>query len=213
MPRPRKIDDSRSRSFLLPSPLLEQMEEAARDRDIEVSDVLREILQEGIEKYLDESKRRRRERLERSVEEVTEDPHLGPHFREYKKARPPAVPLNTGLPKKDLMRLIDALQAEQELKSQPEPFLDPVLQRMAKRLNEKNRDHVYGIQELIDTGKVRVKGQPDKVWLLVDPEVMHMIKKKIRDDEAVEHLRELIDQGVLKKDGMDGEEVIFSREC
>src|SRR5262249_28759277 len=159
MGRPRKIENSRSRSFLLPSGLLERLGEAAKLQGKEVSEVVREILERHIGEYLQALLLAKSRSLWQAIRG---DPILKELFEKHRGRKNLVVPLDTGLSRDQVMLLVEALEARPELEelaaqSPPGPAadgVDPKLEELAKRFPPKTADRVRRLGELLAGGNI-----------------------------------------------------------
>jgi hypothetical protein len=117
MGRRKKIANSRSRSFLLPNDLLEKIETAARFQNRDVSDVVREILEENIQDYLSDSHLLSLERLQEAVDAVQADPLVCEFFERLKDEAEPMLPLNR-LDQRQILTLHAGLDGYRKLKTE-----------------------------------------------------------------------------------------------
>jgi hypothetical protein len=211
MPRPKKIENSRSRSFLLPDDLLARLEEAAEMRRKAVSDVVREILEAHAGAYRRESAQIKRERLERVVEAVAGDRVLAPLFAKHRGMKNLETTSGAHLKETQLMRLLEALIADSELGKDPagpDEGLHPVLRELAERVPARYGDLVRGLDTLI-WARLSVEKEGDEVRFAVRPEMAEMLRQAVCDDPAVEGFRKLIDKGLLQRDGYRNDTPLF----
>jgi hypothetical protein len=118
--RPRKIDDSVQRSFRLPARLLAQLQEAARQRGVEVADVVRDLLARHAADYLREGRRPRYDQHRALVARVREDKKLAPIFEKNLRRRA-ALTLPTDLGAEAMALVCRAVEAYRELEQAGEP--------------------------------------------------------------------------------------------
>jgi hypothetical protein len=215
MGRPKKIENSRTRSFLLPAELLEKIEEAAEKRRKEASDVVRELLEGSINDYFKDSYPIWRKHLRDAVAAVHNDPQALALFTRYKDRKPLVLPLDTGLTKRQLLVLKEALEAQRELSGAGTAETDeinPNLLRLAGRLGEETRELLLLLNPLIDEGGLQVLKDEDGADVLeVGRGIPERIRNRELDDTAVNSLRRLIDQRVLKDVGnkRQGQVVVY----
>jgi hypothetical protein len=214
MGRPRKMQEGRSRSFLLPNDLLEQIEAAAEKRDLDASDVVRELLQKNIKAYLAESDLVWQERLRDAIDSAKKDPAVLDLFLKYRDRKQLVLPLDTGLKQPKLLLLMEALKAHRLLQDiEPDrsvPGVHPLLQEMAETANEKARESLRLVTHLDSAGLMRVTRQEDgSIDLEVRSEVIDSIKAKDLSEPDIETLSNLIDQKVLRRRGSKGKREVF----
>jgi hypothetical protein len=206
MGRPKKIENSRSRSFLLPSALLNQIEAAAEKRKIEASDVVRDLLEANIQEYLAESEKIWQQHLRAAVDEVKKDPAVFALYMSYKDREELVLPLDTGMRKNQLLLLMEALKAHRvlkgvESKGRQKP-LDPLLLEMTKGVDERAMKCFLDLDHLVENGRVWLsKDATGKVLLEAGEYVNDLIAERRMDDPEVESLRALINRKVLKEVG------------
>jgi hypothetical protein len=206
MGRPKKVENSKSRSFLLPRDLLDRLEESARMRGIEVSDAVRGVLEEGIEAYEKKSIDVHRRRMREAIAEVGRDPVLSKLFEARKGKKNLVLPLNLKLTKARLGLLLEALQAHQELeKAEEKEWVVPLLGELADEVED---DDVKAVLQTLD----RLSGEgPRQFWVGRDPKGVFRfelsadlavdIQQRQYANEVATKVRSLMDRGVLVKDG------------
>jgi hypothetical protein len=218
MGRPKKMENGRSRSFLLPTDLLEQLEVAATIRDRDVSDVVREILEAHIGAYRDQSIQIRRERLQQAVEAVQGDPVLSPIFERQRSKKNLVLPLGTGLKKAQMMLLVEALEADRELRNQDvrtDTVVDPLLHEAVQGFPERYHRLFLDLHPLLSgkvgglDGELKLEKDGKVLRFSVGGKMEEMLRNKARDEPTVESFRELIHERCLVKDGSRNGRVLY----
>ena len=200
MGRPRKVQNSRSRSFLLPGDVLDRLEEAARLRGVEVSDVVRDILEKQISPYLSESKRAHRQRMKSIIAEVSQDPELAENFERNKGQKDFALVSEISVAKYHL--LTKALKAYRELEGDDKQWHSPLLREVAaRRVGQLERivrdlDDCYGTsRDAFDVRKIE-----GEHWLLLGQQLAMDIKNKEKSSALAKIVGGLIREGDLVRD-------------
>src|SRR5262245_53012738 len=214
MGRPRKMENSRSRSFLLPSGLLEQLEEAAKMRGREVSDVVRELLEQSIVAFHRDSIPLWSERLREAVVRVRDDKALAGLFEKHRGRKNLVVPTGLGLKRGQLVRLLEALEADRELAANPQlrqapAAVDPALEALAAQFPPEAAGRFRGLGGLLESRDIRLARDGEVTRVLVSGRVSAMLRARRRDEPAVEALRQLIEERVLTPDGRHGEQTVW----
>jgi hypothetical protein len=219
MGRPKKIANSRSRSFLLPSHLLEQLEEAAGLRERDVSDVVREMLEESIEHYLKVSRIVRRVHQLESVYAAYADPLLREHFDRCLVLKKFELLPDSDLEQRQVAALYKGLMAHWKIEANPGELESAVVTFLAQ-FDALLQDVVsHGATEMTDmiVNQFRrlaiLAGSPEnfkvireggKLLLEVGKRIWSLLDDESLDLQTVESLRVLIRDNVLRRD-MSGE--------
>jgi hypothetical protein len=206
MGRPKKVENSKSRSFLLPKDLLDKLEDCARMRGIEVSDAVREVLEKGIAAYQNESVGVHKRRLRQAVAEVGRDPVLSKLFEARKGMKNLVLPLNLKLTKARLGLLVDALQAYQELetKAEEKEWVVPLLGELANQAEDDVKDVLQTLDNLMEHGSEQIwvnRGPEGVVRFELSTELARDVKRRQHANRLATAVRSLIERGVLEKDG------------
>jgi hypothetical protein len=213
MGRQKKFEDSKSRSFLLPLGLFNQIATVAQQRGRDVSDVVREILEENIRDYSREADLVLVERLQDALDAVHADPLVCEFFDRYKNEENPMLPLRSDLDDRQLLTLrtglnayhtlkreekvrpndIKAIEAFKELRD--EMVFDPEygeISRHVRRLSAlvASRDHVRIIQEsghtiveVLEELGEVIDEEEADLWALRSLQIVIRKKMLCRDDD------------------------------
>src|SRR5262249_49725205 len=149
-----------TKTFRLPGELVGRLEACALLRDVDLSDVVREMLEAGVSSYEDESQRVRRKRLREAIAAVQADPDLRAIF-DRQKGRPRAsIPLNAGIARDRLATLLDALAASKELEAAgQEDEIHPLLRALEGPL----AGRLGNLNELVTSGLLVVKEENGEI--------------------------------------------------
>jgi hypothetical protein len=209
MGRPRKFENSRSRSFLLPGDLLDKIEAAAEKRKLDASDVVRELLETNIARYLRESDTVWRRHLREAIAAAKEDPAVLDLFEKYKDRKQLVLPLNSKLKKAQLLLLMEALEAHRALRDSAAQDqaddLHPLLREMAEGAGEKMQEHLGWLNRLYEDGKLWLDrdAETEAITIKVGEAACELLDGGERGDPAINGLRTLIKEKLLKLVGQD----------
>jgi hypothetical protein len=217
MGRPKKVPNSKSRSFLLPLVLLNQIERAAKLRDSDVSDVVRDILEENIIDYCEDSQEVSRIHMRQALSAVYADPCVCKIFDQFKDKNQMVVPLHTGLDKRQLLTLIAGLEAYQNLKRHEADPLEKIKSREALDALVKAANDYEGCLRWAETEKhlrrlAVLLDARDDVWIAQEQgetiiEVEEFLARLVEDGRvdlrALRSLQILIRNKVLCSEGGD----------
>src|SRR5262249_50130363 len=185
--------------FLRPRSLLELLEESAKMRGREVSDVVRELLEKNIVAFHRASIPLWSERLREAVVRVRDDKTLAGPFEKHRGRKNLVVPTGLGLKRSQLVRLLEALEADRELAANPKlrqapAPADPALGALAKRFPPEAADRFRGLGGLLGCGDIRLETEGAVTRVLVSGRVSAMLRARQRDEPAVEALRQLLEE-------------------
>jgi Arc/MetJ-type ribon-helix-helix transcriptional regulator len=200
MGRPKKYESSRSRSFLLPSELLDQIEEAAEKRKKDSSDVVRELLEANIGVYLKESEKVWKQHMQKAIADAENDPDVCDLFTKFKGKKQLVLPLDIGLKKPQLLLLMEALRAYRDLSSidtqEAEDSVHARLEELAVGVgvDQRTKDCILGLQRLFEEGELFIsRDEHDDSILLKVREALHeRLNRRELDDQFVKDLYWLI---------------------
>jgi hypothetical protein len=214
MGRPKKLADGRARSFLLPGALLDRLEECARLRGIEVSDAVREVLEQGVADYENESLGVHRRRMREAIAEVGRDPVLAKLFEARKGKKNLVLPLDLKLTKARLGLLLEALQAYRELeaKAEEKEWVVPLLRELADEAEDDVKDTLQTLDNLMEHGpqQLSVNRDPEGgVLFELSTELVRDIKLRQHANPVATAVRSLIDRRVLVKAGCMEERTVY----
>ena len=197
MPRPSKIVNPVTKTFRLPADLVERLEACARLREIELSDVVREVLEGQVAAYEEASQRVLRKRLRDAVAAVRGDPELAALFVKHKGRANVVIPLNAGIDRARLGLLMDALLAHQELEAAgEEDEIDPLLRALEGQL----KGRLYNLNQLVLSGQLTLKEEGGKILFEPDRRLHEaVIVKKEPETDAEREFAYLIAEKLVKK--------------
>jgi hypothetical protein len=199
MARPSKITNPITKTFRLPGELVGRLEASALLRDVELSDVVREILEAGVSSYEEESQRVRRKRLREAIAAVQADAELRAIF-DRQKGRPRAsIPLNAGIDRARLATLLDALAASKELEEAgQEDEIHPLLRALEAQL----QGRLGNLNELVNSGLLVVREENGQILFEPDERLYEsVIVNKDPGSQAEEEFFYLVKERLVRKAG------------
>src|SRR5262249_52398448 len=133
--RPRQVPTTTSKTFRLPTDLVERLETAADLRGKGVTDVVRELLEAQNESYIPESLRWWEGTLIRIIAAAWRHPALAVPFARQKDKEDVVVPGELAADKRLRDMLLEAFVAYKELqKIQPDPIPVEVLESLTEKV-------------------------------------------------------------------------------
>ena len=197
MPRPSKIVNPVTKTFRLPAELVERLEACARLREIELSDVVREVLDGQVAAYEEASHQVRRKRLRDAVAAVRGDPELAALFVKHTGRANVVIPLNAGIDRARLGLLMDALLAHKELEAAgEEDEIHPLLRALEGQLEGR----LYNLNQLVLSGQLTLK-EEGGTFLFEPDRQLHeaVVVKKEPETDAEREFAYLIAEKLVKK--------------
>jgi len=216
MGRHKMFEHSKTMSVRFDTAMLDKLLEAARLRDVDVADVIRAIINERIESYLEESRGVREKQCRACVAAVRDNPQLAALFEQNMSHPGLSVPSRSSLGKNELTALIEALAAHQELQAAGCAEAHPVdtLQRLkdlADKASPQPKKHLLALADVIKSGRLKLEVAKDGLprFTILDRVLDRQLEEGDFDDPGVAGLKWLIVKKHLRPDVTKGEMPVY----
>jgi len=216
MGRHKLFESSKTMSVRFDTVMLDKLLEAARLRGVDVADVIREIINERLDGYLEASRSVRLKQCRACVAAVRDNPQLAALFEQNMNHPGLSVPSRSSLGKDDLTALIEALAAHQELQATGCAEAHPVdtlrhLKDLANKARPQPKKHLLALADVVKSGRLKLEVAKDGLprFTILDRELNQQLGEGDFDDPGVAGLKWLIVKKHLRPDVTKGEMPVY----